>query len=72
MQEFDLPAYQTPSAAKLRAQLLMEEHELKQSLSAMESDLQEVQDDAGFRRWLKSQKRLSEVSVFPDLSDFGL
>ena len=60
LQEFDLSPYQTPSAAALRTQLLMEEQELKQDLASMENDLQEVQDDAGFKRWLKSQKQLRE------------
>lgn len=60
LQEFDLSPYQTPSAAALRSQLLMEEQELKQNLAAMEIDLLEVRDDAGFKRWLKSQKQLRE------------
>lgn len=72
LHEFDLSPYQTPSAVTLRAQLLMEEHDLKQNLAAMEHDLQEVQDDAGFKRWLKSQKQLSQESAFLDINDFRL
>ena len=72
LQEFDLPVYQTPSAAKLRAELLVQEQELKQELAAMADDLQAVQDDAGFKHWLKSQMQPSEASTIFDLRDFGL
>jgi hypothetical protein len=65
MQEFDLPSYPAPSAAMLRGQLLMQAHELEQDLATMEEDLVLVQDDAGFRRWLKSQKQLrNEPDIF--------
>ena len=56
LQEFDLPSYPAPSAAMLRSQLLVQEQVLKQNLASMEQDLQLVQDDAGFKRWLKSQQ----------------
>lgn len=72
LHEFELSPYQTPSAAALRTQLLMAEHELKQDLAAMENDLQEVQDDAGFKRWLKSQKQLSKESSYFNLDDLRL
>ena len=56
LQEFDLPSYPAPSAAMLRRQLRVQERVLKQNLASMEQDLQLVQDDAGFKRWLKSQQ----------------
>ena len=64
LQEFDLPSYPAPSAAMLRSQLLMQAHALKQDLVSMEEDLQLVQDDSGFKRWLKSQKQLREEPDF--------
>jgi hypothetical protein len=64
MEEFDLPSYPAPNAAMLHSQLLLQEHILKQDLASMEEDLALVQDDAGFRRWLKSQKHLSEGPDF--------
>ncbi|MDQ3271971.1 MAG: hypothetical protein M3Q12_07365, partial [Pseudomonadota bacterium] len=70
--EFDLSPYQMPNATSLRAGLLVQEHELKQDLAAMEYDLQAVQDDAGFKRWLKLQKQMSKESDFLDISDFRL
>ncbi|MBA3593037.1 MAG: hypothetical protein H0W47_04465 [Polaromonas sp.] len=70
--EFDLPPYQTPNVSSLRPQLLAQEHALKQDLAAMEHDLQAVQDDAGFKRWLKLQKQLSREPDFLDISDFRL
>jgi hypothetical protein len=72
LHEFDLSPHQTPTAARLRTQLLMEEHELKQDLAVMESDLRQVQDDAGLKRWLKIQKQLAKEPVFVDLKDFKL
>lgn len=64
MEEFDLPSYPAPNAAMLRSQLLLQEHALKQDLASMEQDLALVQDDAGFKRWLKSQKQLREEPDF--------
>jgi hypothetical protein len=58
MDGFDLPSYPAPSAAMLRGQLLMQADSLKDDLASMEEDLALVQDDAGFKRWLKSQKQL--------------
>jgi hypothetical protein len=64
MQEFGLPSYPAPSAAMLRSQLLMQANSLKEDLASMEEDLEMVQDDAGFKRWLKSQKQLREEPDF--------
>lgn len=64
MDEFDLPLYPLPSAAMLRSQLLMQADSLKEDLASMEEDLELVQDDAGFKRWLKSQKQLRDEPDF--------
>jgi hypothetical protein len=57
--EFDLAFYQAPSAAMLRRQLEQEAKDLKDELAFMEADIALVQDDAGFKRWLKAQARMS-------------
>jgi hypothetical protein len=58
-QEFELAFYQQPTAATLRRELELQEKQLKNQLAFMEEDLAEVQDDAGFKRWLKLQKKLN-------------
>ena len=55
--EFDLAFYQVPTAAMLRRQLAQEAQDLKDELEFMESDIGLVQDEAGFKRWLKAQSR---------------
>ncbi|CDS53682.1 DnaJ domain protein [Polaromonas sp. CG9_12] len=57
--EFDLAFYQAPTAALLRRQLEQEAKDLKGELAFMEADIALVQDDAGFKRWLKEQARMS-------------
>ena len=63
-QEFELNFFQQPSAATLRRQLEQQEKDLKDELAFMEEDLQEVQDDAGFKRWLKEQVKMSKTRDF--------
>lgn len=58
-QEFDLAFYREPTAATLRHELELQEYSLKEQLASMEEDLAEVQDEAGFKRWLKLQRKLS-------------
>jgi hypothetical protein len=53
--EFDLEFHQAPTAAALRRQLEREAKDLKDELAFMEADIALVQDDAGFKRWLKAQ-----------------
>lgn len=63
-QEFALAFYQQPSAATLRHELEQQERELKEQLALIEEDLVQVQtqNDAGFKRWLKLQIKLSRQS----------
>ncbi|MCX7255640.1 MAG: hypothetical protein NTZ64_02635 [Polaromonas sp.] len=68
-QEFELEFYQMPSAATLRRQLEEQEKYLKDELGFMEEDLAQVQDDAGFKRWLKAQIKMSKRVEF-DASGF--
>lgn len=63
-QEFELEFYQQPTAATLRRQLEQQAQALKDELAFMEEDLREVQDDAGFKRWLKAQAKMSKALDF--------
>lgn len=57
-QEFDLDSFQLPTAATLRRQLDGQAKNLKSELFFMERDIAQVQDDAGFKRWLKAQVKM--------------
>jgi len=57
--EFDLEIYQQPTAAALRRELDRQAKELKEELVFMANDIAQVQDDAGFKRWLKAQVKIS-------------
>ena len=57
--ELDVDFFQMPSAALLQSYLTLQQSVLKEDLASMESDLQAVQDDAGFKRWLKTQTKMS-------------
>ena len=56
---FELDFHQAPTAATLRRELEQQEKDLKDELAFMAQDLALVQDDAGFKRWLKAQVRMS-------------
>ena len=57
-QELDVNFFQVPTAALLKSYLVLQREALKEDLEFMESDLQAVQDDAGFKRWLKTQTKV--------------
>ena len=59
-EELGLEFYQAPTAAMLRSQLAMQEEDLKDELSLMEWDLEMVQTDAGLKRWMKMQAKMSQ------------
>ena len=64
-QEFDLDIFQLPTAATLRRQLELQAKDLKEELSFMAADIAQVQDDAGFKRWLKAQVKMGrDVDYF--------
>lgn len=58
-QEFELAFYQQPTATTLRHELDLQAQDLEEALAQMEEDMALVQDEAGFKRWLKLQKKLS-------------
>ena len=61
--EFDLDLYEVPTAAMLRRQLEQDAQGLKDELAFMESDLALVQNDAGLKRWLKEQAKMSRRTM---------
>lgn len=72
VQEFDLPAYAAISASSLRQHLALQEQALIQDLAFMEQEMQAIQDDAAFKRWLKEQKKLAKQSdPFDEFDPFG-
>lgn len=64
--EFGLGPSETLSTASLQRNLLREEAFLEQDLNAMQLDLQRIQDDKYFKRWLKDQNRPSHATVFDE------
>lgn len=58
-QEFELDSYQTPSATVLKRQLAQQEEALMEELQDMAHDLRAVQDEAGLKRWLSMQAKMS-------------
>lgn len=63
-QEFELDSYQTLSATMLKKQLAQQEEILKEELEDMAQDLRAVQDEAGLKRWLKTQANMSRGMDF--------
>ena len=57
--KLEVDFFQIPSAALLQSYLTLQQCALGEDLAPMESDLQAVQDDAGFKRWLKTQTKMS-------------
>lgn len=68
-QEFELPPHAAnfASAEHLARYLMQAREEREEDLALMAADLQRVQDDAEFKRWLKEQKALSQLEHLPDL-----
>lgn len=68
-QEFELPPHAAnfASAEHLARYLVQAREEREEDLALMTTDLQRVQDDAEFKRWLKEQKALSQLEHLPDL-----
>ena len=62
--EFGLAFHQPPTAALLRRKLEQATKDLKGELAFMEEDIALVQDDAGFKRWLKEQARMGREANY--------
>ena len=54
--EFGMSRYAPLSAATLKKQMIESERSLRGEIALMQHDLQLVQDDTRFKRWLKEQK----------------
>ncbi|MBI2748204.1 MAG: hypothetical protein HYX43_02385 [Burkholderiales bacterium] len=65
MAEFDLPPYTRFSESSLKHHLLLQQQNLQADIAMMQQDLQRVQDDAYFKRWLKEQHQLSQEDIGP-------
>lgn len=65
MAEFGLPPYATFSESSLKHHLLLQRQDLEISIVQMQHDLQRVQDDAYFKRWLKEQYQLAQEDFDP-------
>ncbi|MFC5521879.1 hypothetical protein [Polaromonas jejuensis] len=53
--EFGLPPYGAVTATSLARTLAQQRQQLEQDIAHMNRDLQRVQDDAEFKRWLTEQ-----------------
>jgi len=58
--EFGMSRYAPLSAVTLKRQMLESERSLRGEIALMQHDLQLVQDDTRFKRWLKQQKAAQE------------
>ncbi|SDY74085.1 hypothetical protein [Nitrosomonas sp. Nm33] len=67
--EFGLEFYETLSTAHLKRNLRREEASLKEDIDAMREDLQLIQDDKFFKRWLKDHHQLSRAISIDDFDD---
>ena len=67
--EFGLSPFTPVTAAGLARELEAQAQGLSDDVAMMQEDLLAVQTDAGLKRWLKAQKKLSRQS--DDLPDFG-
>jgi hypothetical protein len=60
--EFDLPPYVAISPENMARYLAQAQDSMEEDLMLMERDLQRIQDEGEFKRWLKEQKQLSKES----------
>lgn len=56
-QEFGLDSYEPVNVRNLRRELSTEENVMQKSIVSIQQDLQKIDDDKFFKRWLKEQKR---------------
>lgn len=67
--EFGLKSYETLNITNLHRSLMIEETSFQKDLASMQQDLQQIEDDKYFKRWLKDQNHLSETppgNIFDD------
>lgn len=67
--EFNLRSFETLNMTALQRNLRTEEATFEKDLTAMQQDLQQLEDDQYFKRWLKEQDRLADIppsNIFND------
>ncbi|MDP1776505.1 MAG: J domain-containing protein, partial [Moraxellaceae bacterium] len=67
--EFGLKSYETLNITNLHRSLRIEELSFQKDLATIQQDLQQIEDDKYFKRWLKDQNHLSETppgNIFDD------
>ena len=70
-EEFALSPYTPVTEAGLLRDLESQALHLQEGLAMMQEDLQAVQTDAGLKRWLKLQKKMTKADNFePDFDGF--
>lgn len=68
-EEFGLNPNATISTANLHRYLLMTEASIKKELTAMQQDLQHIENDKGLKSWLKAQDRHAQDAMIADFED---
>jgi len=68
--EFGLAPHEPVSAASLKRCLREDQQDLQEQIAAMSGDLQRVQNDAEFKRWLREQTEMSQHRDSFDPFDF--
>ena len=69
--EFALSPFTPVTAAGLTLELDAQVASLQETVSTMQDDLRSVQTDAGLKRWIKMQKKMSRAEEFePDFEGF--
>ena len=70
--EFELPWGAVIGAATLSRHLKVLEHTYQSAIKVMRNDLQRIEDDQVFKRWLKEQQKAMNEPDFGDLLDLGI
>jgi len=70
--EFELPWGSVIGAAALSSHLNVLERTYQSGINAMQNDLQRIEDDQVFKRWLKEQQKAMDELDLPDLLDLGI
>lgn len=65
VREFNLPMFSTVSAAALRRHLNESELNLREEIASMQEDLVLVQNEARFKRWLRTQEKSRQDDFDP-------
>jgi len=70
--EFELPWGSVISAVALSRHLNVLERTYESGIKAMQNDLQRIEDDKVFKRWLKEQQKLMDDADLADLLDLEI